>query len=86
MQQTSDVSDRYWNEFFSGNDNKEVVEKMDTRLSELESKGHTLIKRVEISRNQKCPCGSGKKFKKCCISLIDQKIYDFMERGKYEKS
>ena len=85
MQQTSDVSDRYWNEFFSGKDNNEVVEKMDTRLSELEAKGHTLIKRVEIGRNQKCPCGSGKKFKKCCISLIDQKVYNFMERGKYEQ-
>jgi len=28
-------------------------------------KGFTLIKKAEISRNQKCPCGSGKKFKHC---------------------
>ena len=82
MQQTQDVDMKYYNEFFSGKDNKELTQKMDNRLNELQEKGHTLIKRVEISRNQKCPCGSGKKFKKCCISLIDQKIYNFMERGK----
>ena len=23
--------------------------------------------RVTISRNSRCPCGSGKKFKKCCM-------------------
>jgi uncharacterized protein YecA (UPF0149 family) len=23
--------------------------------------------RKRISRNDKCPCGSGKKFKKCCL-------------------
>ena len=26
------------------------------------------IKRVKIGRNQKCPCGSGKKYKKCCLN------------------
>ena len=25
--------------------------------------------RVSQMRNQKCPCGSGKKFKKCCMKL-----------------
>lgn len=24
-------------------------------------------KKPKIGRNQKCPCGSGKKYKKCCI-------------------
>jgi uncharacterized protein YecA (UPF0149 family) len=23
-----------------------------------------------IGRNDPCPCGSGKKFKKCCLSLV----------------
>ena len=23
--------------------------------------------RMRVSRNDKCPCGSGKKFKKCCL-------------------
>ncbi len=30
---------------------------------------HKLIsKNVKIGRNEKCPCGSGKKYKKCCIN------------------
>ena len=24
---------------------------------------------TQVQRNESCPCGSGKKFKKCCISL-----------------
>lgn len=28
----------------------------------LEVTGHT-----RVGRNEKCPCGSGKKFKKCCL-------------------
>ncbi len=24
-------------------------------------------KRMKVGRNEPCPCGSGKKFKKCCI-------------------
>ena len=23
--------------------------------------------KVKIGRNEKCPCGSGKKYKKCCL-------------------
>ena len=26
-----------------------------------------MVQVLKIGRNQKCPCGSGKKFKKCCI-------------------
>lgn len=28
----------------------------------------------KVGRNDKCPCGSGKKFKKCCIGKISNKI------------
>ena len=35
--------------------------------------------RKKIGRNEKCPCGSGKKFKFCCLgkewSEIDSKFY-----------
>ena len=24
--------------------------------------------KMKIGRNEKCPCGSGKKFKKCCLT------------------
>lgn len=32
------------------------------------------VREYKISRNDKCPCGSGKKYKNCCLSS-----------GKYEK-
>ena len=27
------------------------------------------LPKIEIGRNEKCPCGSGKKYKQCCINL-----------------
>jgi hypothetical protein len=35
-------------------------------LYKLEKKSHTVIKPPKVGRNDPCPCGSGKKFKKCC--------------------
>ncbi|MFW6211009.1 MAG: YecA family protein, partial [bacterium] len=34
-------------------------------------------------RNEPCPCGSGKKYKKCCME-IDNKMYSFEELGYYK--
>lgn len=31
-----------------------------------QKKSHTVIKDEKIGRNDSCPCGSGKKFKRCC--------------------
>lgn len=31
-----------------------------------EKKSHTIVKAPKIGRNDPCPCGSGKKYKKCC--------------------
>ena len=28
----------------------------------------------DVGRNEKCPCGSGKKFKKCCIDKCGRPI------------
>ena len=34
-------------------------------------KGETVRKKfADVGRNDPCPCGSGKKFKKCCIALL----------------
>ncbi len=30
------------------------------------SKGRTIVKKAEAGRNDPCPCGSGKKYKRCC--------------------
>lgn len=36
----------------------------------MQRRGHTLVRRVpKIGRNEPCPCGSGKKFKKCHLQL-----------------
>ena len=31
--------------------------------------GECTVKREKVERNAPCPCGSGKKFKRCCLSL-----------------
>ncbi len=30
-------------------------------------RGDTIIKPPKVGRNDPCPCGSGKKYKKCCL-------------------
>ena len=35
-------------------------------LFKLEKSSHTVIKPPKVGRNDPCPCGSGKKYKKCC--------------------
>ncbi len=37
---------------------------------------------MKVGRNDPCPCGSGKKYKKCC--LADQIIQDNIEREEYD--
>jgi len=65
---------KYFQEFFTGKNTEDLTRKMDTRLEELRTQGHELVRRVEfdepavrsISRNARCPCGSGRKYKRCC--------------------
>ena len=33
-----------------------------------QKKAHTVVRSDKIGRNEPCPCGSGKKYKKCCAS------------------
>lgn len=40
---------------------------MDADLARAADHGGQLVKRAKIGRNATCPCGSGLKFKKCCI-------------------
>lgn len=35
----------------------------------------TMHKEFAVGRNEKCPCGSGKKFKKCCSTGRNGKLY-----------
>lgn len=36
-------------------------------LETLQSTGITKVNDINVGRNDPCPCGSGKKYKKCCI-------------------
>ena len=38
----------------------------DVTAAEVEKLGGTIIKGAKVGRNDPCPCGSGKKYKKCC--------------------
>ncbi len=47
-----------WNDIFTPERQKELyIEQRDSR---------TIVKGAKIGRNDPCPCGSGKKYKKCC--------------------
>jgi len=68
---------KHFQELFSDETEEKLTEKMDTRLEELKSQGHELVRRVRlddttvksISRNAPCPCGSGHKYKRCCMKV-----------------
>jgi len=47
-----------WDRIFSPEKRKEI------QKTWRESK--TVINEIKIGRNDACPCGSGKKYKKCC--------------------
>lgn len=53
-------------EFFEGDNEDELNKQMDARLEQLPNE--RLVRRVKVGRNDPCPCGSGRKFKKCCIT------------------
>lgn len=47
----------------------QFLERMGRDAQDLERSGYTLVRRTpKIGRNDPCPCGSGKKFKKCHIN------------------
>lgn len=58
-------------EVFTGPSARAVHEAMDARKQKIEAAGGTIIHRARIGRNVSCPCGSGLKFKKCCIDKAE---------------
>ena len=44
---------------------------VDPKYANAEYKTHSRGKVKNKYRNMACPCGSGKKFKKCCIGKVD---------------
>ena len=49
--------------------NAEMEKRMDKRLAEVKAEHGEPVQvvRRKVGRNEPCPCGSGTKFKKCCI-------------------
>jgi preprotein translocase subunit SecA len=45
---------------------QKVAKETGTNLNGNETKSKTVVKGKKIGRNDPCPCGSGKKYKKCC--------------------
>lgn len=72
-------------EYFEAKNESELMEKMDIRLRTLQHQGHKLKNRQKIERNQPCPCGSGKKFKKCCIDKLNEGTYRLGEQSPISK-
>ncbi|MCT4663237.1 MAG: SEC-C metal-binding domain-containing protein [Tissierellales bacterium] len=47
-----------WDELLSESEKNDIAKK--------QRKSKTIVKEPKIGRNEPCPCGSGKKYKKCC--------------------
>lgn len=62
---------RYWSMFTENPENamNGISEKeYERRFREIEREWDTPAKKIKISRNAPCPCGSGKKYKFCCLN------------------
>jgi len=46
------------------NENREEIE--EGQMEEESKKENVVLQKNKVGRNDPCPCGSGKKFKKCC--------------------
>jgi len=59
----------------------------DKRAREIAAFEKKMSKTIKFKRNDKCPCGSGKKFKKCCIEKISnrQPLKAFLRQKPSEK-
>ena len=54
--------------FVTAPSNAELRTKVDAKMEELRGAGMNIVGHGKIGRNRPCPCGSGFKFKKCCLS------------------
>lgn len=56
---------------------KKRAEEMAKYREEKERMKEYLIKYKGIQRNETCPCGSGKKYKKCCLQDVENKLQEY---------
>lgn len=48
------------------------------------ARGCTVGRKFSIGRNEPCPCGSGKKFKRCCMDKVTGAVPYQLDLSKYE--
>lgn len=68
MQSYHDSTGALQREFFTAQRDADVFAAMDERRAQLEREGASGFSRTRIGRNATCPCGSERKFKKCCMA------------------
>ncbi len=71
FQDLDDDSKKAFRRLYHGETEAELVEKMGQDAKAEKRRGNAMTRRVtKIGRNELCPCGSGQKFKKCCIGEL----------------
>lgn len=63
-------------EFIQAASTAQLRKELERRYKRDMAKGARKIIQVRIGRNDQCPCGSGKKFKKCCIGKTKEQPHD----------
>lgn len=53
--------------FYKAASGYELDQRMKADAADMTEQGFTLVRTVKVGRNEVCPCGSGRKFKKCCL-------------------
>jgi preprotein translocase subunit SecA len=76
VRETTHLDGRVEREFFNGS---ELPEKL---LEVAKDKTIREARFVKIGRNDSCPCGSGRKFKKCCIGRLGKGQFNVIGGGK----
>lgn len=67
--ETGQLESVTWNEIHLGDIPTDKMPKLKAKAAQLRRRRVELAKaeRKKIGRNEQCPCGSGKKYKKCCL-------------------
>ena len=60
---TADLNMQDGMDSFYGEDNLDIQQSKSTQIMNEK----TIVKSIKVGRNDPCPCGSGKKYKKCCL-------------------
>lgn len=64
------LDDGRYSKIFTGPTKAAVLKQLDEAKVSVEARGGQELHRTSIGRNTPCPCGSGRKFKKCCLEKM----------------